>query len=193
MVYVLNHSVKSFSNFIILIIQSTSFHKKKLILFCKFFSLLSTDLSLLSKINFVTNKYNRHLTMIDGILYILEPILNMVKGRLVCYIIDNKNSLSILIISIREALISFLTSSVPNLQFKEKILVTNSFHYEVNSNSRPWIDVESILRKYMQYVGLTNSRISYKYHLKYILNFNVLIFQLFCMIEIFCVKVHFIN
>ena len=63
---------------------------------------------------------------------LLEPVLNVIEGLLICAVIDQNNTHSSLVVSLGDRPESFLSCSVPYLQLDAFVVNVNLFDLKVN-------------------------------------------------------------
>ena len=112
----------------------------------KFFCLLVWYLSLIFQILLVSyeNSWDIFLSMFINFAH---PLWNLRERFSISDIISDNNTMGTLIITACDSLESFLTCSIPNLQFNSFLIHINSSDFEINTNCWHEIIVENIILK----------------------------------------------
>jgi len=66
---------------------------------------------------------------------LLQPLLHVCEGVIISYVIDNDNTMSASVVRRGDGTESFLTGSIPNLEFHGLALEFNGSNLEVDANS----------------------------------------------------------
>jgi hypothetical protein len=88
---------------------------------------------------------------------LLEPVLNVIEGLLICAVIDQNNTHSSLVVSLGDGPESFLSCSVPYLQLNALIVNVNLFDLKVNPDGGHMTDWEAVVCESEQDASLTNT------------------------------------
>ena len=85
----------------------------------------------------------------------MHPLFDIVEGLFVSNIVDNDDALGSSIVAWSQSSESFLSSSVPDLQFDDLFIQLNGLDLEVDSDGVEEVLVEGVLRVSQQQTGLT--------------------------------------
>ena len=136
------------------------------------FGFLIWHLSLIFQILLITNQ-NSSYVLLSVFINFKHPFRNFGEGLSVSDIVSHNDSVSTFVVAASNCLKSFLTSSIPNLQFDSFRVNVNSSDFEIDTDGWHEVIIENVVSESQEQWRFTNPWVSNKKNLEKIVVFGL--------------------